>query len=124
MHQVNLSESEPETASLNLSVSRYVLICRIPLEEEAEEQPSNLDNQPEASTSGREEHGGVFVVFVDGTVALESFYSNGKLGHCLGQEGGAVEAVSCYQGILAVLVTEAEQKNILKMYSVQVRTSM
>lgn len=34
-----------------------------------------------------------------------------------------MEAVSCYQGILAVLVTEEEQKHVLRLYTVEVNFS-
>ena len=72
------------------------------------------------STSGREEHGGVFVVFSDGTVALDSFYSNGKQGKALGPEGSRAEATACHQGILAVVSIDEEQKRGLDIYGLKV----
>lgn len=90
---------------------------------EAEEASDSSVSQPEASTSGRETHGGVFIVFTDGTIALESFYTNGKPSRTLGKEGRLLQAVSCYQGTLAVLTSEGEQKQVLSIYVVEVITT-
>jgi hypothetical protein len=84
------------------------------------ESPSSPATESATSTSGREEHGGVYVVFADGSVALETYYSNGRKGES-GVGGGRVAAVSCHRGKLAVLTVGEGMTHVIAIYGFVVR---
>lgn len=87
---------------------------------EPERPSSSATTNSSASTSGREEHGGVYVVFADGSVALESYYSNGRKGESIPGEG-RVAAVSCHRGKLAVLTLGEGTSHAVAVYGFVVR---
>lgn len=76
--------------------------------------------QAESSTSGRSENRGVFVVFTDGRVALDGYYSNGKHGRCMGPDSSKVEAAASHQGSLLVVSVDADLRHSLRLYGLQV----
>jgi len=84
------------------------------------ERPNSPAAECATSTSGREEHGGVYVVFADGSVALDSFYSNGRKGESIAGEG-RVAAVSCHRGKLAVLTVGGGMTHAIAIYGFVVR---
>ena len=96
-------------------------MCKPSTDADSDSRPADSKSNSVASTSGQSEseHRGVFVVFADGTVALDSFYSNGKTGQSIGQEG-RVEATSCHRGRLAVVTLAGSHSYVLAMYSVTV----
>lgn len=84
------------------------------------ERPNSPAAVSATSTSGREEHGGAYVVFADGSVALDSFYSNGRKGESIAGEG-RVAAVSCHRGKLAVLTVGKGMTHAIAVYGFVVR---
>ena len=96
-------------------------MCKRSTNADSDSRPADSKSNSVASTSGQSEsdHRGVFVVFADGTVALDSFYSNGKTGQSIGQEG-RVEATSCHRGRLAVVTLAGGHSYVLAMYCVTV----
>ena len=85
-----------------------------------DERPTDSATDSAASTSGQEkQHGGVFVVFTDGSVALENYYCNGRKGESI-HGGGRVLAASCRRGKLAVLTARDGSSPEVAVYSLLV----
>lgn len=88
-------------------------------EAEEDKLEQSCNTQPEASTSGRSDKEGVFVIYTDGEIALDGFYKNGRRNDVFGMQG-RVLASSAYRGKLAVATTSKLGSCTVAMYSLQV----
>lgn len=77
-----------------------------------------------ASTSGRGQRAGVFIVHSDGSVALDTTYTNGRVGALGGQgpPGRRVAAAAVGGGRLAVVCCDTDGGACVHFYSAQVRS--